>query len=98
MKGGHILIERTDNEKSCIEADILDNLLIISVVPKKKDRVVSENHVAETINRYSQEEVISSNTILERCQGSSPFYRFLSRRPVPLRSIVFNSGAPQEPA
>lgn len=56
-------MERTHNEKSCIEADILDNALVMIVVLEEKGRVVSWNHAAETITGYSQKDVIGSDAI-----------------------------------
>ena len=56
-------MERTDNQKSCIEAGFLDNALVMITILGEKGRVVSWNHAAETITGYSREEVIGSGTI-----------------------------------
>jgi len=56
-------MERTNDEKSCIEAGILDNALVMIAVLGEKGRVVSWNHAAETITGYSQKDVIGSNAI-----------------------------------
>lgn len=56
-------MERINNEKSCIEAGILDNALVMIAVLEDKGRVVSWNHAAETITGYLQDEVIGSDAI-----------------------------------
>ena len=57
------MIDKTNNEKSCIEAGILDNALVMIAVLGEKGRVVSWNHAAATITGYSQKEVIGSNAV-----------------------------------
>ncbi|MFA6226147.1 MAG: PAS domain S-box protein [Methanoregula sp.] len=56
-------MESTHDEKSCIEAGILDNALVMIAVLGEKGRVVSWNHAAETITGYLQKDVIGSNAI-----------------------------------
>ncbi|HVP96770.1 PAS domain-containing protein [Methanoregula sp.] len=53
----------TNDNKSCIEAGILDNALVMIAVLEEKGRVISWNHAAETITGYSRDEVIGSDTI-----------------------------------
>jgi PAS domain S-box-containing protein len=65
VKGGHSMIERTHDEKSCIEAGILDNALVMIAVLGERGRVVSWNHAAETITGYAQKDVISK--VFRRC-------------------------------
>jgi PAS domain S-box-containing protein len=56
-------MERTHDEKSCIEAGIIDNALVMIAVLEEDDRIVSWNHAAETITGYTQKEVIGSNAV-----------------------------------
>ncbi len=56
-------MESTQNQKFCIEAEILDNALVMIAVLGDKGRVISWNHAAETITGYSPEAVIGSNAV-----------------------------------
>ncbi|HXX55153.1 MAG TPA: PAS domain S-box protein [Methanoregula sp.] len=53
----------TGAEKSCIEADFLDNALVMIAVLGGNGRVLSWNHAAETITGYSQKDVVGSNAV-----------------------------------
>lgn len=56
-------MERTHDEKTCIEADFLDNALVMIAVLGEKGRVVFWNRAAETITGYCLKDVIGSNAI-----------------------------------
>jgi len=56
-------MEMTHDNKSCIEAGILDNALVLIAVLEDKGRVVSWNHAAENITGYAAADVIGSDTI-----------------------------------
>jgi PAS domain S-box-containing protein len=56
-------MENTHDEKSCIEAEFLDNALVMIAVLGDKGRVISWNHAAETITGYSRKEVTGSDAI-----------------------------------
>jgi PAS domain S-box-containing protein len=56
-------MESTGNEKSCIEADFLDNALVMIAILGEKGRVTSWNHAAETITGYPRKEVVGSDAI-----------------------------------
>ncbi|MDO9034684.1 MAG: PAS domain S-box protein [Methanoregula sp.] len=56
-------MDSTYDQKTCIEAGILDNALVMIAVLGEKGRIVSWNHAAETITGYSQKEVIGSNAV-----------------------------------
>jgi PAS domain S-box-containing protein len=59
-------MEGTNDKKSCIEADILDNALVMIAILAGKGRVISWNHAAETITGYSQKEVVGSDTVWKK--------------------------------
>jgi PAS domain S-box-containing protein len=56
-------MERTNGEKSCIDAGILDNALVMIAVLGEEGQIVSWNHAAENITGYLQKEVSGSNAI-----------------------------------
>lgn len=56
-------MERTHKQKSCREADILDNALVMIAVLEVNGRIVSWNRAAETITGYTHQEVIGSNAV-----------------------------------
>ena len=56
-------MNQSPNEKSCIEADFLDNALVMIAVLGQKGRVLSWNHAAETITGYPHTEVIGTDTV-----------------------------------
>ena len=56
-------MENTSEQKTCSEAGILDNALVMIAVLGENGRIVSWNHAAETITGYSQKEVIGSDEI-----------------------------------
>jgi PAS domain S-box-containing protein len=53
----------TNEQKSCIEAGILDNALVMIAVLDEKGRVISWNHAAETITGYTQNEIGGSAAV-----------------------------------
>jgi PAS domain S-box-containing protein len=72
--------EKQNTEKSCIEAGVLDNALVMIAVLEKNGRVVSWNHAAETITGYSQEEVAGSNTIWKYLYPDKEYRNSVTRR------------------
>jgi len=56
-------MEMTHDSKSCIEAGILDNALVLIAVLEDKGRVASWNHAAERITGYAAADVIGSDAI-----------------------------------
>jgi PAS domain S-box-containing protein len=56
-------MEKKTDEKSCIEADFLDNALVMIAILGENGRVISWNHAAETITGYSRKEVTGSDVI-----------------------------------
>ncbi len=59
-------MENTHEEKTCIEAEFLDNALVMIAVLGGKGMVISWNHAAETITGYSRKEVIGSNSVWKK--------------------------------
>lgn len=73
-------MEQINNEKSCIEAGILDNALVMIAVLEDKGRVVSWNHAAETITGYSQNEVIGSDAIWKLLYPDTDYRKSVTKK------------------
>lgn len=67
-------------EKSCIEAGILDNALVMIAVLEENGRVISWNHAAETITGYSQKEVIGSGAIWKHLYPDKEYRQTITQK------------------
>lgn len=73
-------MEKPHDENSCLEAGILDNALVMITVLDENGRVVSWNHAAETINGYSQEDVIGSGTIWKKLYPDKNYRKSITQK------------------
>jgi PAS domain S-box-containing protein len=73
-------MERTNNEKSCVEADILDNALVMVAVLGEKGRVISWNRAAETVTGYSREDAIGSDRIWKLLYPDKEYRRTVTKK------------------
>ncbi len=73
-------MEKKHDEKSCIEAGILDNALVMITVLEAKGLVVSWNHAAETITGYSQEEAVGSNVIWKNLYPDKEYRKIVTEK------------------
>jgi PAS domain S-box-containing protein len=73
-------MDTSRDEKTSIEAGILDNALVIIAVLGEKGRVVSWNHAAETITGYSQKVVIGSNAIWKNLYPNEDYRKSLTQK------------------
>jgi PAS domain S-box-containing protein len=73
-------MDGTNDKKSCIEADILDNALVMIAILGEKGRIISWNHAAETITGYSQNDVIGSDTIWKKLYPDKDYRTIVTGR------------------
>jgi len=59
-------MEGANDKKTCIEAGLLDNALVMIAILGEKGRVISWNHAAETITGYAPDDVIDSDTVWKK--------------------------------
>jgi PAS domain S-box-containing protein len=73
-------MEHTRDEKSCVEADFLDNALVMIAVLGEKGRVTSWNHAAETITGYSRKEVVGSDEVWKKLYPDREYRNSVTRK------------------
>jgi PAS domain S-box-containing protein len=73
-------MEKTNDEKSCTEADILDNALVMIAVLGEKGRVVSWNRAAEKITGYSQKDVIGSGEVWKQLYPDKGYRKSVTQK------------------
>ena len=73
-------MDTTYTEKACIEADFLDNALVMIAVLEEQGRVTSWNHAAETITGYMAKEVIGSNDIWKSLYPDKEYRRSVTQK------------------
>jgi PAS domain S-box-containing protein len=73
-------MENKTDEKTCIEADFLDNALVMIAVLGAKGRIISWNHAAETITGYSRAKVIGSNSVWKKLYPDTDYRKSVTRK------------------
>ncbi len=73
-------MEMTHDNKSCIEAGILDNALVLIAVLEDKGRIVSWNHAAEMITGYAADDVIGSDAIWKDLYPDPEYRRGITQK------------------
>jgi PAS domain S-box-containing protein len=74
------MVGKTDTENACMEADFLDNALVMIAVLGEKGRIISWNHAAETITGYPHGEVVGSTVIWEWLYPDKDYRRSIARK------------------